>query len=179
MPERRKLWLSCSGASAHPLSQLHQVQNGMHRIHLTVFPQSALLQDIVLVFGSSLSRPQLLIQLRYLGLPNEIHRTLKTNAQVLSKKLVREIVAETATGELPMPTKMFLAILSPESVQCPSGFWPKRVESLKFQKAKRRIALNLPTEDGQLCHGDHQCASEAKERASFLYICKTQLKAFT
>lgn len=178
MPERRKLRL-CPGASSYLLLQLQQVQNGLHGIHLTVFLQSALLQDIMLVFGSSLSRPQLLIQLRYFGLPNKSHRTLETNAQYLSKKLVREIVAETATGELPMPTKMFLAILSPESLQCPSGFWPKRVESLKFQKAKRRIALVLPTEDGQPHHGDHQCASEAKERASILFICKTQLKAFT
>jgi len=143
------------------------------------FLQCVLLQDIMLVFGSSLSRPQLLIQLSYLGSSNENHRRLETNPQVLSRKLVREIVAETATGEIPMPTKMLLAILSPEFFQCPSGFWPKRVESLKFQKARRRIVLTLPTEGGQLLHGDHNCASEAEEKTSILFICKNQLKAFT
>lgn len=136
-------------------------------------------QDVVLVFGNTFSRPKLMVHLRYSGACTEYRRMLEANAHALSRKYVRELVSETATGEIPSPSKMFLALCSKTSIQCPPGFWPKPPGSLKQQKAKRTITLMLPSDDGQGLHTEQQGSSEWELELPLLFTCKVQLKAFT
>ncbi|KAK2648279.1 hypothetical protein Ddye_015768 [Dipteronia dyeriana] len=162
------------------ISRMREVKHGIRRfdklmktvssletmLHL-IFREIRDIQQVVLILGGSPLRPQHVYEL-YFSHGKFVPRcsgdfAKSKSAEGLSRKAIRVLISKGAgSGSYPGPTKLFLLVKAPSSLNMPLHFLPKRDFRYSKKIVPYKIRFKCKTQDREMVapdHASHICSS--------------------
>ncbi|KAK0580376.1 hypothetical protein LWI29_001165 [Acer saccharum] len=155
------------------ISRMREVKHGIRRFDKLMKTVSSLetmlqlifseirnIQQVVLILGGSPLRPQHVYEL-YFSHGKFVPRcsgdfAKSKSAEVLSRKAIRDLISKGAgSGSYPGPTKLFLLVKAPSSLNMPLHFLPKRDFRYSKKIVPYKIQFKCKTQDREMVAPDH------------------------